>query len=307
MKKSAFFKAFVLLVVLASAAAMSAQQASFDPYDIVGKTAASDTNAFSGFANPAASGLLNREYFNFTTFLAMPSFSFESINLLGFSVTSLGSSTSVWFNPNAENTELYYRFNSASSYSWLSMGFGYEAMYDFGGKTFGNHVLMAGISARPFQYLSLGTYGSYDFADAWQVAVDGGVRPLGTNLLTLFGKYTFGQGEGVDYSSWSVGASLRPVGGVEIFGSYASGNSVSLGLTLRSSQTSLSGSLTMPSTLDAVSNYTIAYALENSPKNDTIVLEKNTTWVEVNLKGSLTASSYFGNTYAPVLQVLGPI
>mgnify|MGYP000878534815 FL=1 len=169
MKKSAFFKAFVLLVVLASAAAMSAQQASFDPYDIVGKTAASDTNAFSGFANPAASGLLNREYFNFTTFLAMPSFSFESINLLGFSVTSLGSSTSVWFNPNAENTELYYRFNSASSYSWLSMGFGYEAMYDFGGKTFGNHVLMAGISARPFQYLSLGTYGSYDFADAWQI------------------------------------------------------------------------------------------------------------------------------------------
>ncbi|HPD81159.1 MAG TPA: signal peptide peptidase SppA, partial [Spirochaetales bacterium] len=161
-----------------------------------------------------------------------------------------------------------------------------------------------GMEAQPVRYVSLGAYGAYstdNTSNFWKAVFDAGIRPFGTNIFTVFGRFSLDNNSA---TNWSAGASVRPIPGFEFFGNYASTNTITLGLTLRSTTDSISTSATIDPGFSTLSNVFAAYTIENSPKNDRIILAKNTTWVEVNLKNTLVQTSFIGKTYAPVLQVL---
>ncbi len=295
-----------LAVSMLMPAQLTAQSQFFDPYDIIGKTPSIDANPFAGFANPASSGFLNREYAALTGFVVAPNFDFNyiNVNLVGFSFAGQGSSLSVYFNPVDTNPSMTARINSASTIGWFSLGNGIESKFNFTTNTFSNFLLTVGMAAQPLRYVSIGAYGAIGIADVtdyWKAIIDAGVRPFGTNLLTLYGRIGFDNSSAIH---WSAGASLRPVSGIEIFGTYASANTLTFGLTIRSDTDSISTAVTTDTGFSAATNAFAAYTIENSPKNDRIVLVKNTTWVEVNLKTTLVQTSFIGKTYAPVFQVL---
>lgn len=281
-----------------------------DPYTVIGKTSAIDANAVTGSANPASSGFLNREYYALTGFMLVPSLNFSesnffsNITLAGFSFASQGSSTSIFFNPNDTTPWAIVRINSASTAGWLSIGTGYEFKFNFSEYNFSNSSLFAGIAAQPLPYLSIGAFSGFDFNKNWKAVIDAGIRPFGTNFLTLFGRFTFAST--TDFQ-WSAGASLRPISGIELFGSYASTNTVTMGVTVRAPQNSIMSAVSADTAMSSWSNLFAAFSYENSPKNDRIVLAKNTAWVEINLKTVLMQTSFIGKTYAPVYEILNAI
>ena len=97
------------------------------------------------------------------------------------------------------------------------------------------HALQAGLLLRPARYASLGvTYtGKYSESD-WNLLVDGGVRPLGTNLLTLFGAWSASNSFSDSATQeWLAGVSLVPMKGLELYSKYHSSGALTIGLNLR--------------------------------------------------------------------------
>ena len=296
--------AIVLFLIIP--APVSAQTQFFDVYDVIGKTPAIDANAFSGFSNPAASGFLNREYFALSGFFLAPDFFIKYINVAvaGLLFTTQGSSFSVLFDTIDMNPGLTTKISYANTIGWFSVGSSFESKFYFATNTFSNFLMTFGIAAQPLRYISIGAYCAYsttNLSQYWKAMIDGGIRPFGSNMLTVFGRVGF---DNNSTTNWSAGASLRLFPGIEFYSSYASTNTITAGMTIRTDKESMSSSITSDTALSSFSNIFFAYTLENSPKNDRITLAANTTWVEVNLKKTLVQTSFIGKTYAPVFQVL---
>jgi len=70
---------------------------------------------------------------------------------------------------------------------------------------------------RPGRGLSLGLNGVFSVDSAAREGlVDVGLRPFGSPWITLFGDYALRNGQSLDEGDWGVGASLRPVPGIQL-------------------------------------------------------------------------------------------
>jgi len=96
-----------------------------------------------------------------------------------------------------------------------------------------NNVLSFGSLQRPDRHVSIGFVGSYALKNKdLRGVLDLGVRPVGSNILTLFGDASMGGKDRFEDVLWAAGASLEPLPGIALVGKYFQGGSYMAGLSL---------------------------------------------------------------------------
>jgi protease-4 len=82
---------------------------------------------------------------------------------------------------------------------------------------------------RPLRQLSVGLTGQTSVRSAErQLALDAGVRPLGSDVVTLNGAYVLGTTDRIDDGRWRAGVQVRPVRGLHLGGDWIEGGGVAL-------------------------------------------------------------------------------
>lgn len=134
----------------------------------------------------------------------------------------------------SQQTDLHFGFSGGNR----SFSFGLANISLFNGERSENdyfHALQAGLLLRPVPHTSLGITFTENYGGTnWNLLVDGGVRPLGSNLVTLFGAWSASNSfSDLNTQEWLAGVSLVPVRGLELYGKYLSSGALTIGLNLR--------------------------------------------------------------------------
>ena len=91
-------------------------------------------------------------------------------------------------------------------------------------------IFTLGTLYRPIRYLSIGLMGNISTDQYSEGAVDIAVRPLGNEIISLFGDYVVQKNLPKEAVNWSIGAALEPLPGVRIIGRYFEDKSFNAGL-----------------------------------------------------------------------------
>ena len=81
-----------------------------------------------------------------------------------------------------------------------------------------SNVFSAGFLSRPCQHASFGIAGHFNDAGQERGIADIGIRPFGSQFLTLFGDAALMDYQPLKDLEWSAGLSLQPVPGIDLFG-----------------------------------------------------------------------------------------
>jgi protease-4 len=124
-----------------------------------------------------------------------------------------------------------YRMSVAFGDRATSFGLG----YGWSGGCIGEHdrarVMTVGSLTRPMPQLSIGLAGAFATSgDAREGVVDLAVRPLGDEVVSVFGDYAVQNGEKVKDGHWSSGVALELLPGVRLAGRYFDTHGFSVGL-----------------------------------------------------------------------------
>lgn len=110
-----------------------------------------------------------------------------------------------------------YKFSLAAGDRDASVGLGYGWSTGESGYFARPNLLTAGALFRPLRHLSAGVVGSIATRGPWrQAVVDISLRPLGNEVIALFGDGAIQHGENLRNASWSVGAALEALPGMRI-------------------------------------------------------------------------------------------
>ncbi len=81
-------------------------------------------------------------------------------------------------------------------------------------------LFTAGIIYRPLKHFSIGLAGNFPTLGDSEGAVELGVRPLGNELITLFGDYVYRKNRNPNDAKWSAGAAVELLDGIRLTGRY---------------------------------------------------------------------------------------
>lgn len=94
-------------------------------------------------------------------------------------------------------------------------------------------VFTVGSLSRPIRYVSVGLWGTFATeGDGKEGVVDLAVRPLGNELLTVFGDYAVQNGQRAEDGHWSTGAALELLPGIRLAGRYFDTEGFTMGIHL---------------------------------------------------------------------------
>ncbi|HEU4724835.1 MAG TPA: S49 family peptidase, partial [Candidatus Eisenbacteria bacterium] len=238
-------------------------EAGLEPYDEaidpLATTPSTDDGTFGAWHNPAQWGVPEQGGFDFAIFdrgtnpsdiLAWQAGFGRGV---GFAVRHRDRVTVDWATPASLRSIPYYlpspSPNGAYAYPSLTeyqIGFGGGDGRHFGGFAYHftgpgkaawrrSNYLSFGDIARPSRRLSIGASSRWAPSNGDADAVfDVGLRPDGTSRITLFGDLTVPNGFDFDQSTLGLGASIRPIDGVEVSARWRDNDriQVSAGLTL---------------------------------------------------------------------------
>jgi protease-4 len=118
-------------------------------------------------------------------------------------------------------------------YGWTT---GDESAYNRGS------VVSVGTLIRPVRHLSLGLSGMFATSgSAKEGLFDIGIRPLGNEIVTLFGDYAPQDGQTFKEAPWSTGVVLEALPGVRLTGRYFSTHAFTVGLSFSLGRMGLTG------------------------------------------------------------------
>jgi protease IV len=129
------------------------------------------------------------------------------------------------FNINRENwvnafSVTDYKINTAVGDKSFGLGIGYG--WSTGNETlFGrSNLFTAGSFFRPSIFFSAGVTGNFPAKGGSEGIVDLAVRPLGNEIISVFGDYVFRRRDLPGYSKWSAGAAFEFIPGIRLTGRY---------------------------------------------------------------------------------------
>ncbi len=94
-------------------------------------------------------------------------------------------------------------------------------------------VLSAGMLERPNRYISYGLAGHWAMKKGnLRGVADVGIRPLGTQLFTIFGDATLRNDQSFKKTLWAAGASLEPIPGMALQAKYYQGGAFTAGISI---------------------------------------------------------------------------
>jgi protease IV len=122
-----------------------------------------------------------------------------------------------------------YKISTGFGSDAMSIGLGYG--WSSGDINTFNHsdFFTLGSIYRPIKFISFGLLGNFSTSNNNEGAIDLAVRPTGTELLSLFADYAFGNGKLHEDLKWSTGAVVEPLAGIRISGRYFSNHFFSFG------------------------------------------------------------------------------
>ena len=287
----ATYRCQLLLALLLFCSAPSiAQEQSFPDYRSLSELEASAPGALRyglyGFSNPALLAPLEgsdleliwsdggnawNSFHRWGLFASVPGVGFGMIHDKsgGFSVTD-------------------YRITIASGDRDGGFGIGYGWSSGDDDSTLGrrNHMTL-GYLSRPNKYLSIGLSGAFAFSGGSRNGrVELSARPLGNELLTLFGDGAWGTKDKFGDVAWSAGAVVEPLPGIRLTGRYFDTEVLSLGLGF-----SLGGlSLGSSTTFDKDFNRThTTYSIRSGQYDRTIFrgMAKRARYLTIDLRGGM--------------------
>ncbi|MGD8628701.1 MAG: S49 family peptidase [bacterium] len=237
--KTAGILALIILICAGSLYSDTSIPRYHDQYDFLLASPASMGFGLYGYANPAVLGQVEKPDLLFGWRGTSDEFSdfdrwgvFGGLPMLGFGVikdkSDLGQ---VW------DYRLGTAFggkggNLGISYGWTT---GDESSY---GRS---SMLSIGTLMRPCRRFSVGISGSFATrGTAREYLFDLGIRPLGNEILTLFGDYAPQTGDTFKKAPWSTGLVLEALPGVRLTGRYFSDHQVTLGLNFSLARVGLS-------------------------------------------------------------------
>jgi protease-4 len=192
--------------------------------------------------------------------------------------------------PEASLTD--YKFSFGFGDKTVAMGFGFSfaagnrEAFDRGNSwTFGSLV-------RPDPHVSLGVIGTVATSGGRnEVALDLGLRPLGNELVTLFGDYAIQNRQTIRDAGWSYGAVVEPLPGIRLIGRVFNSHAYSLGVSLSLGNSGLSTQTTLDNGSKRMYN---TYSLRVGAFDRTVLtkLQSDTRAVELNLIGRMKYQRY---------------
>jgi hypothetical protein len=155
------------------------------------------------------------DFNNWGLFAAIPNF--------GFSVVSLGDK---------KNSITDYRLSTGIGGPIVSFGLGYS--WTSGDIDFfkGSNELTIGSLLRFNRYFSAGLVANLPGNGEREGTIDIALRPLGNELITLFGDYIFTKDAIKQEVNWSFGGVIEPVDGIRITGRVYEGKAFNIGTQL---------------------------------------------------------------------------
>jgi protease-4 len=150
--------------------------------------------------------------------------------------------------------------------------------------TFGTYI-------RPLKYVSLGLVGFLPTSGLGEGAVDVGIRPLGNEIITIFGDYVIKNDKHPDDIEWSAGLILEPIDGLRITGRYFDTDIFNVGVALSFGN----AGITVRTDFDKDGNHAFniygirAGAYDRHPFK---VFSKNSKYVKMELNGPLKYQRY---------------
>jgi protease-4 len=202
-------------------------------------TPGSIRDGLNGFINPALPAVGGQPALVLA--VSTPPGEWVTVDRAGF-FSAMGSSSLglLLFQDPEGREQLNLRLGLAAGNGTFSVGLANEAAFLAGGDGKFFHACTAGMLVRPRQHLSLGVSGTAAYSgDLWETALDLGVRPFATPLLTLFADYAIRKDEELADGSWSVGLASEPLPGLQVAGSYSSAKTFSVGAGVSLGTTSL--------------------------------------------------------------------
>ncbi len=297
------------LFFLLSIGALNAQQ--FTPHQyrhtFLQNGAASYQNGLLGFANPAASAMLQR--FNWRYYWT----SDETENLGVQNWGILTGAEGVGFGAirtNFGNRKVTdYNISFASGNQSAAFGLGYR--WTTGdGRFFGReNLISAGWILRPSRYLSAGLVGNFSTrSSAKEGVLELGVRPLGTPVLSVFGDFSLQKDQQLADAAWSAGAALQVVKGIHLTGRYFDNERFTMGFSISWGGERFSGQSHFDSEQDRQFNsYSVGYG-DYTPSVFEDIFSKKKHYVAMGLKGLISYQKYkwFDNSqrFMDILQTI---
>ena len=191
-------------------------------------TPASLETGLNGFINPALPALSDQP--GLVLALANSPDDWQALDRAGcFSALGSSSLGLLYFHDPEGRERLNLRLGVAGGSGSLSFGLANEAALVPGKSGEFFHACTAGAVVRPWPQISLGLSGTGVYSgDLWEAALDLGVRPFGTPLLTVFGDYALRKDQKIADGSWSAGLASEPLPGLLLAGGVTSDSSFSL-------------------------------------------------------------------------------
>lgn len=120
----------------------------------------------------------------------------------------------------AGNSVSDYKLTSAFGNAGFGFGFGYG--WSSGDESFfrRSNLYTLGTFVRPNNYVSVGLVGNFPIKGGSEGAIDLAVRPLGNELLSVFGDYVYRKNRIAGDAKWSAGISIEPLDGIRFIGRY---------------------------------------------------------------------------------------
>ena len=238
---------YVILIaaVLVTAVSLYAMEPFYiPPYytqsDFLVRTPGSSSDATGAFFNPAVLGIMKGPELQFF----WNDLADENLNLKNW--TAAFATNGFGFNLQHWDYGYMNRFGEVSRYELYDyqIAFGGGDASHAGGIAYSwskgtqgpgmerNDVLSFGSLNRPNRYASIGFVGHYALQDRdLRGILDLGIRPLGTNLLTIYGDAAMASNENFEDIKWAAGAAIEPLPGIALMGKFFQGGAYMAGIT----------------------------------------------------------------------------
>jgi len=198
-------------------------------------------NGLLGYVNPANLNYLHG--MDTRIFFSTEKDNMESIERWGF----FSSSPHLGFGMIHQDDLSDYRFSMGFGSDGFSFGMGYGWSSGSLADLYRDKLITVGSIIRPLRHVSVGMGGTFALnSDDREGLFELGVRPLGSDLFTLFGDFSLQTKDRLDDGAWSAGVVFQPLTGIHLPGRYLDskafmdGLSVSFGTNGISSQAHIS-------------------------------------------------------------------
>jgi protease IV len=250
------------------------------------------------FASPGAMkfGLYGYDNPALLTYVRHPDFQFtwtdvggkwNDFNRWGLFAASQNAAFGVVKTKTPEASLTDYKFSLGFGDKTVSMGMAFSfAAGNRDAFDRGNSWTFASL-VRPDPHVSVGVIGTAATSGGRnEVALDLGLRPLGNELVTLFGDYAIQNRQTMRDAGWSYGAAVEPVSGIRLIGRVFNTHAYSLGVSFSLGNSGLSAQTTMD---DGGKRMYNTYSIRAGAFDRTVItkLQKDSRSVELNMGGRM--------------------